>query len=64
MAASKVKTRSSNLAEDTALSFATQMDDYIKILQCLKKPFRKHFVLFDDRDQRRNTLDCKHKWMV
>ena len=30
IAASKVKTRLSNLAEDSALSFAKQMDDYIK----------------------------------
>ena len=32
MAASKVKTRSSNLAENLALSFTKQMEDYIKNL--------------------------------
>ena len=30
MAASKVKTRSSNLSEESPLSFAKQMDGYIK----------------------------------
>ena len=23
-----------------------------------------HLVLFDGRNQARNTLDCKHNWMV
>ena len=43
MAASKVKTRSSNLAEDSALSFAKQMDDYIKTSTVFQDAILKAF---------------------
>lgn len=43
MAASKVKTRSSNLAEDLALSFTKQMEDYIKNSAVLKEAILKAF---------------------
>ena len=43
MAVSKVKTRSSNLAEDTALSFAKQMNDYIKNSSVFKEAISKAF---------------------
>ena len=43
MAASKVKTRSSNLAEDSALSFAKQMDNYIKTSTVFQDAILKAF---------------------
>ena len=43
IAASKVKTRSSNLAKESSHSFAKQLDDYIKNSTVFKQTNRKAF---------------------